>query len=73
MNKLFAWGAAVLGVVFIGLAIYYWVTPAGSLPMFFPGYIAGATEGHVKHGIASLLLGIALLIYGWFASAKKVS
>jgi len=73
MKKLLVWASGVLGIVFIGLAIYYWMTPASSLPMFLPGYIAGDAAIHVKHGIASLLLGLALLIYSWFAGAKKAS
>ena len=65
--------AVILGIVFIGLAIYYWVTPADMLPMFVPGYDAAMTTPHIKHGIASLVVGLALLVYAWFASAKKVS
>ncbi len=65
--------AVVLGIGFIGLAIYYWMTPADMLPMFVPGHDAAMTTPHIKHGIASLVLGLALLVYAWFASAKKVS
>ena len=65
--------AVVFGLGFVALAIYYWVTPADTLPMFVPGYDAAMTSPHIKHGIASLVVGLALLIYAWFASAKKVS
>ncbi len=65
--------AVVFGIVLIVLAIYYWMTPADMLPVFLPGYDALKTVPHIKHGVASLVLGLALLVYAWFASAKKVS
>jgi len=65
--------AVVLGVVFVALAIYYWLTPADMLPTFLPGYSAVMTTTHIKHGIAAFVVGLALLVYAWFASAKKVS
>jgi uncharacterized membrane protein len=65
--------AVVLGIGFIVLAIYYWMTPADMLPRFLPGHDVAMTTPHIKHGIASLVVGLALLVYAWFASAKKVS
>ena len=65
--------AAALGGVFIVLAIYYWLTPADMLPAFLPGSDVAMTAPHVKHGIASFIVGLAFLVYAWFASAKKVS
>ena len=61
--------ATVAGIILIALAIYYWVEPAHSLPGFFPGHEAGSNHHHVKHGIASFLLGVALLVFAWFQSA----
>jgi hypothetical protein len=63
--------AAVLGVAFIVLAIVYWAEPAGSLPGWIPGHEAGSAHHHVKHGIASFLLGVALLIFAWFQSGTR--
>jgi hypothetical protein len=65
--------AVVLGVAFILLALVYWLTPANALPSYLPGYSAAMATPHVKHGIAALVVGLALLAYAWFASAKKVS
>ncbi len=62
--------AVVLGVALIVLGIVYWVEPAGSLPSFMPGHEAGSGHHHVKHGIASFLLGVALLIFVWFQTGK---
>ena len=33
-------GLAVIGLAFIAVAIVYWVEPSGSLPHWFPGYVA---------------------------------
>jgi len=72
MNKnLRIYGSAVLGAIFVIIAVMYWTTPAGSLPGFFPGYAAGSTIVHVKHGLGSVILGIALFIYAWFGTGKK--
>ena len=61
----------IFGIAFIVIALVYWLVPAGSLPSFMPGFIAGATTIHLKHGIASFLLGIALFILAWFKGGKK--
>lgn len=63
--------AIVLGIAFIALGIYYWVEPAGSLASFVPGYEAGSGHHHVKHGLASFLLGVALLIFAWFQTGAR--
>jgi hypothetical protein len=61
----------VLGIAFIAVAIYYWVTPAGSLPSFFPGHLAGSMHKHIKHGVASLIVGVLCLLGAWMLSGKK--
>ena len=63
--------AVVFGIAFIVLGIIYWVEPAGSLPSWIPGYEAGSGHHHVKHGIASFLLGLALLIFAWFQTGDR--
>ena len=63
--------AIVVGIVLIVLGLVYFVEPAKSLPGFFPGHEAGSTHHHVKHGIAALFLGLACLVYAWFATGKK--
>jgi hypothetical protein len=68
MNTVLVWGAAVLGIALIGLTAVYWVEPAGSLPGFFPGFEPGSTHVHFKHGIATLILGLALFAFAWFRS-----
>jgi len=63
--------ALVFGIAFVVLGIAYWVEPAGSLPSWIPGYEAGSGHHHIKHGIASFLLGVALLIFAWFQTGDR--
>jgi uncharacterized membrane protein HdeD (DUF308 family) len=63
--------ALVVGVALIVIAIVYFAEPAKSLPGFFPGHQAGSTHHHVKHGIASLLVGLACLVFAWFRTGPK--
>ncbi len=70
-NRLLTWGAVVVGVALIVVAVVYWAEPAGSLPSFFPGSESGSSRHHVKHGIAAFFVGLALLVYAWFQTAPK--
>jgi hypothetical protein len=63
--------AIVLGLAFAVIAVVYWVVPAGSLPGFVPGFEAGATRVHVKHGIAAAVVAVALFVYAWYAGRSR--
>jgi uncharacterized membrane protein len=67
--------AVVLGVLLIVIAIIYFVEPAHSLPSFFPGHVsttnAEAKHHHTKHGIAALVVALALFAFAWFQSGPK--
>ena len=63
----------LIGVVFATIAVYYWMTPAGSLPSWMPGFIAGGTAVHIKHGVAALVVALVGFAYAWFGTAKKAS
>jgi hypothetical protein len=65
--------AVAAGVTLIVLAIIYWAEPAGSLPAWIPGHEDGSGHHHVKHGIAALLVGLALLIFAWFQTGPRKS
>jgi hypothetical protein len=65
--------AVAAGVTLIVLAIIYWAEPAGSLPAWIPGHEDGSVHHHVKHGIAALLVGLALLIFAWFQTGPRKS
>lgn len=71
MKRATAIAAIVLGIVFLGLAFFYWTTPANALPTYFPGYDAAMAGVHFKHGLASLILAALLFVYAWFATGKK--
>jgi len=64
--------AIIFAIILIAVGVYYWLTPAGSLPSFFPGYNSPtAAYHHFKHGLAAVLLGLGSLIFAWFQSGKK--
>jgi len=63
--------AYILGIVFIVVAGIYLAVPADSLPSFFPGHEAGLTRVRLKHGIASGVVGVILLVAGWFVGRSK--
>ena len=65
-NSALVAAAVVLGLALIVVAAIYWAEPAKSLPSFFPGQQNGSNHHHVKHGIAALLVGLALLAFAWF-------
>jgi hypothetical protein len=60
--------AILVGLAFIGLAALYWLTPAGDLPSFIPGFVAGSTKPHFNHGLGALIIGLAALVFAWFRS-----
>jgi cytochrome b len=63
--------AVLLGLAFSAVAIVYWVMPAGSLPSFFPGFEAGSTQIHLKHGIAAAAAAVLFLALGWYAGRER--
>ncbi len=71
MNKTLNVLAVVLGVIFVGLAVFYWITPASALPSFFPGYNPAMSAVHFKHGLGALIVGLALFVFAWFRTGKK--
>ncbi len=67
--------AVVVGILLIVVAIVYFVTPEKSLPSFFPGHAsassAEANHHHSKHGIAALIVALALFAFAWFQTGPK--
>jgi hypothetical protein len=60
------------GIAFIAIAIMYWTVPPKSLPLpNFLGHENGVSAVHVKHGIASFLVGLACFAFAWFQSGPK--
>ncbi len=63
--------AMVLGLVLAVIAVVYWVVPAGSLRGFFPGFEAGGTRVHVKHGIAAAVVAVVVFAFAWYAGRSR--
>jgi len=47
------------------------MTPASSLPSFFPGHLASSLHRHVNYGVAVLGVGLLCLLGEWMFSARK--
>lgn len=73
MNKPLVLLGIILGIIFLVVAVIYFIEPAKSLPAFFPGHDPRLTTHHYKHGIGSLVLGLACFALAWFQSGKKTS
>jgi hypothetical protein len=59
--KTLAYGLSIICVI---IAIMYFVLPGGSLPTFFPGYVADSTHVHKMHGFAAVTGAIVFLLIG---------
>jgi hypothetical protein len=62
--------ATILGLILAVVAVVYFVVPAESLPAFFPGFEAGSTRVHVKHGVVSAVGAVVLFGIGWWAGRR---
>jgi hypothetical protein len=63
--------AIALGIVFLVIAIIYWVDSASSLPSFFPGHESGSAHHHVKHGIAAAVVALGCFVFAWFQTGDR--
>ena len=63
--------AALLDLLFLALAVAYFLIPAGSLPSFLPGFEAGSEHIHSTHAIVSLIVALALFAFAWFQRARE--
>lgn len=72
-NRIFIAPAVVLGLLLLVVAVLYVADPARSLPSFFPGYEAGSSHHHVKHGIAAAVLAAGAFVFAWFQTGPETS
>ncbi len=56
----------IVGIILIVIAGIYFVTPADTLPSYFPGHEAGVMRVHVKHAMVSGVAGVVFLVLGWW-------
>jgi hypothetical protein len=66
-------GGIAVGIIFIGIAVFYWMTPAGHLPTFVPGYLAGSPDVHFKHGLAAAIVAFLGFAFAWFSNPTTPS
>ncbi len=59
--------AAILGVLFLIVAVLYFTQSASALPGFLPGHEAGVTTPHTKHGILAVALAVVCFVAARFA------
>jgi len=71
MTRLAPLIAGLLGVLFLVLAVVYWLTPAGSLPSFLPGFEPGGDHVHLKHALGSLVAALILFAFAWFQRERE--
>jgi hypothetical protein len=62
--------AYLLAIICAIAAVIYFMKPAGELPTFMPGYIAGSEHIHTTHGIAAAVAAVVLVAIGWFAGRR---
>ena len=63
--------AVLAGIVFVILALAYFSFPANELADWIPGADPNLTRHHYTHGVASLVVGLGLLVFGWMRSGKN--
>ena len=60
----------LLAIICVIAAVMYFVMPAGQLPTFMPGYLAGSDHIHKTHAIAAAGAAVVLFAIGWFAGRR---
>ena len=60
----------VVGIIFLGVAVIYFILPADQLPTFLPGHEPELARVHVKHGVVSGIAGLVVLAVGWFLGRR---
>jgi hypothetical protein len=65
--KMLAYLLAIICAIAAGM---YYLTPAGSLPTFMPGYAEGSTHIHHLHAYAAGVAAVVLFGIGWFSGRR---
>ena len=68
MKTLVISGAILVGLFFFAVAALYFLTPAGSLPAYVPGYEQGSARVHLTHALGMAAIGVVAFLLAWFRS-----
>ncbi len=63
--------AYLLAILCLIAAVMYFAMPAGSLPTFMPGYMAGSDHIHIKRAAIAAVIAVVLFLIGWFAARSR--
>ncbi len=63
--------AFLLAVLCLIAAVMYFAMPAGSVPTFMPGYLAGSDHIHIKRAAIAAVAAIVLFLIGWFLGRSR--
>jgi len=61
----------LLAILCLIAAVMYFAMPAGSLPTFMPGYMAGSDHIHIKRAAIAAVIAVVLFLIGWFAGRSR--
>jgi hypothetical protein len=74
-NRALILPAVLVGILFVVIAVIYFVSTAHGLPSFFPGHVgASSSEAHhhhTKHGIAAIVIAAVCFVYAWFQTGSS--
>ena len=59
------------GISCVFFAVVYFNIPANELVGWIPGADPNLIRYHYTHGVAALVVGVALLAYGWIRTGKQ--
>jgi hypothetical protein len=62
--------AYIFAIICVIAAVMYFTMPAGQLPTFMPGYLAGSDHIHKTHALAAVVAAVVLFVAGWFAGRR---
>lgn len=63
--------AFLVAILCLIAAVMYFAMPAGSLPTFMPGYLAGSDHIHIKRAAIAAVAAIVLFLIGWFLGRSR--
>ena len=63
--------AYILAIICVVAAVMYFTMPAGQLPNFMPGYLAGSDHIHKTHALAAVVAAVVLFVAGWLVGRRR--